>query len=146
MKTIQETVIVNRPVQEVFSFMSNGENGPRFELELVESKRLSGDGGVGTMYRDVRQIMGMRMPANRTVTVYEPNHRFQLRSALGPMQAEGTVLIEPAAGSAKVTTMLTVKGSGPFQLLEPLFARILHRQMKLNVQQLKKVLETDSTL
>ena len=50
MPQAQHTVTINRPVDAVFAFVADGEKCPQWRPGVLDIKRVSGDGGVGTRY------------------------------------------------------------------------------------------------
>ncbi len=55
MATFENTVRIRRPIEEVFGFLSQFENVPKWNYAIVETRMVSeGPVGVGTIYRQVR--------------------------------------------------------------------------------------------
>jgi hypothetical protein len=45
------TVVIDRPIEEVFDFLADGENDPKFSPRVLEIKKTTdGPPGVGTVY------------------------------------------------------------------------------------------------
>ena len=46
------TAVIDRPIEEVFAFLADGENDPKFSPRVLEiSKATDGPPGVGTRYK-----------------------------------------------------------------------------------------------
>ncbi len=76
MPTIEHSVVIDRPVADVFAFLADFENRSKFESDVVEAERTTdGDIGVGATFREVRKVMGWR-----TVTVHEIRRISALRA------------------------------------------------------------------
>ncbi len=55
---VERTFIVNRPIDEVFDYLSDFENTKEWDPGTLETTRTDGDGGLGTMYRNRSSFMG----------------------------------------------------------------------------------------
>jgi hypothetical protein len=53
--TFENTVLIARPIEDVFAFLSDLENVPKWNYAIVETRKVSeGPIGVGTTYQQVR--------------------------------------------------------------------------------------------
>ncbi|MBF8283384.1 MAG: hypothetical protein HW378_2299 [Anaerolineales bacterium] len=41
MVKLEQSIMINRPVEEVWKFMSNWENGPKWDCGVVEARQIS---------------------------------------------------------------------------------------------------------
>lgn len=55
---VERTFIVNRPIDEVFDYLSDFENTERWDPGTLETKRTGGDGGLGTTYWNRSEFAG----------------------------------------------------------------------------------------
>jgi len=77
MVKVEVSTVINRPVGEVFDFVTNPVNNPKWQDGLVESRLASSDPmGVGAQIIDVRKFLGRDMESKLEVTVFESNKRF----------------------------------------------------------------------
>ena len=52
MTTFENTVLIARPIEDVFAFLSDLENVPKWNYSIVETRKVSeGPIGVGTTYQ-----------------------------------------------------------------------------------------------
>lgn len=143
MLNIEASTIINRPVADVFAFMSNFENNPKWEKNFVEARRLSADPiGVGTAFQCVLQVPGQRSESRFEITAYEPNRKIGFR-ADRPAQAKpaGSILFESVGDGTKVTVLPRPEMSGFFRLMEPLMAGYIKKQNETHLNNLKQLLE-----
>jgi hypothetical protein len=71
---------------EVFGFLSDFENIPKWNYAIVETHKVSeGPVGVGTSYRQVRSVPS-RGEEHFEVTVYNPPRQLEIRGQLGSSQ------------------------------------------------------------
>ena len=87
MQTFENTVTIQRPTDEVFAFLADFENIPRWNYAIEETKKASaGPVGVGTRYRQTRSVPS-RSVEGFEVTVFEPARRLAMHGQIGPFQA-----------------------------------------------------------
>ena len=139
---IEYSVVINRPVEEVFSFMGNVENNPLWVSGVLETKLTSpGPMAPGTTGTDVRQFLGRRMESTWEVTEHETNVKSSFKVTSGPVPFEGTWSYEAAAGGTRVTFVAEGEPGGFFRLAEPIVGRIAKRQIQNDHDNLKDLLE-----
>ena len=140
---IENSVVINRPIDEVFEFMANSENDPQWSSGAQEVIKTSeGPTGVGTTYTTVSRFLGRRLEATVEYTAYEPNKRLAGKATSGPILFQFENTFEPAAeGGTKVTVSSEGDVGGFFKLAEPLVARMLQRQVDTDTANLKDLLE-----
>ena len=82
--TFENTVMIRRPTAEVFAFLADFENIPRWNYAIVETHKTSqGPIGVGTIYQQVRSVPS-RSEEQFELTAYDPPRRLAIRGQLGP--------------------------------------------------------------
>jgi carbon monoxide dehydrogenase subunit G len=74
------TVKVDRPVEEVFDFLADGENDPKFSPRVVEiAKKTDGAPGKGTIYASTVKDAGMKSTREFELTEFERPTRIRWR-------------------------------------------------------------------
>ena len=136
-------VTIARPPEEVFAFVADGTNGPRWRPALLDVSQVSGD-GVGTEYRQgVKGPMGRRVPADYRVTAYEPGRLLSFDVTAGPVRPRGRYELSPApSGGTRLRFTLECELGGAKKLL---MGRSVERAMRSevgNLERLKAVLES----
>ena len=77
-------VTIERPVHDVFAFVADPVNVPKWNYAIVETRKTSdGPVGVGTTYRQTRSLP-TRSEETIRITELVPDRRFALRGDLGP--------------------------------------------------------------
>ena len=142
MKRIEVSVVINRPIEEVFAYVTNLENDTQWQSSVLESG-LVGEGplGVGTKTREVRKFMGRRLESVAEVTAYEPNAKIAFKSTSGPVQYEASYTFEPVDAGTKVTIVGEADTGGFFKLAEGLVVRQFEKEMQTALAALKDILE-----
>jgi len=114
----KNSVIIRRPISEVFAFVADGENASKWRSEhLLDIAHVSGT-GVGTVYRQgVKGPGGRRIGADYELTAYEPNRRLAFKTIAGPVRPNGEFLFEETSDGTKVTLSLDAELTGIKKLL-----------------------------
>jgi uncharacterized protein YndB with AHSA1/START domain len=75
---IGATVTIDRPIEEVFAFLADGENDRKFSKRIVEiEKSTDGPPGVGTVYASTAKDGGIKAKHEFELTGFEPNSRIR---------------------------------------------------------------------
>ena len=138
---IQASVTINRPLEEVFRFMTNHQNALQWQSGLLEARVTNDVVGVGKTWVDVVQFLGRRIEIASELTEFEPLRVVGFKSTSGPIPLEGRYAFEPDGAGTKVTFTLQGEAGGFFKLAEPIVARSTQRQWETNLANLKDLLE-----
>jgi uncharacterized membrane protein len=137
------SVIINRPVEAVFAFVSNPENSPKWGSGILEVEITSaGVDGVGATARTRRQFPGKQVEFQWQVTAYEPNRLMVVNSTSGPLSMQVRYDFE-SVPDHKTRLRFTLKGkaSGFFKLAESLVSRQAQKELEADFLRLKDLLE-----
>jgi len=141
MPSAENSIVVNKPRSEVFSFVANHENDPKWRPGVLDIARAAGE-GQGAVYRQgVKGPMGHRISADFEVTAYEENSHIAFRTLGGPVQPEGAYRFEDADDGTRVTFSLSANLRGPQKLMAPMVAGSIRSQVAA-LENLKRVLES----
>jgi uncharacterized protein YndB with AHSA1/START domain len=139
----EKTITINRPIEEVFAYVSDLQNGPEWQNGLVEARRITeGPLGVGTKFTDVRKFPGGKLESVVQCTTYEPNKKVVFKTITGSWPFEDTWIFESTAEGTRLTDRLDLHTSGWMRLVVPLVASGLRRDMDANIGILKNMLES----
>ena len=133
-----------RPPEEVFAYITNFENNPKWQ-QGMKSCKFTSDGpfGVGTTYDQVASFLGKTIETKFEVTEYEPNQmvRFVSRQSTIPLRIMRSV--EPIAGGTHVHAIIEGEPTGFwFKLFGPLLDYMLTRSVNRDYAKLKHLLES----
>jgi len=138
----EKRIVINRPVEEVFAYVGDQRNGPKWQSGLVEVRLMTdGPPGVGTRHTFVRNFMGRKMEAANEYIAYEPDKRITFKTTSGPVPLEASYLFESTAAGTKLTSKIDMQAAGLSRLVEPLIAAGLRREMRVALAKLKYLLE-----
>ncbi len=143
---IEVSAVINRPIEEVFAYVSDMTNHTRWNSELVELKKTSeGPVGVGTTYTSEIKLLGRRLEGTFEILEYEPSHKIALKTSAGPISIVSDVFtFEPVASGTKLTHVVEGETGGFFRLAEPVVVRLIQRQWETNFAVLKELLEAQA--
>src|SRR5919205_1661360 len=101
MISIERTLTIHRPVDEVFAYLCDVGHGPQFISGQREAHQTSpGQMGIGTTFATQSRLL--RRNTTHEVTEYEPNRRLAWKATSG-VPATTTWTFEPSGPSTRVT-------------------------------------------
>jgi hypothetical protein len=147
MVTVETQIEIARSAADVFAFVSDQTNAPRWQSGLMEVQRLTpGPIGAGTEHRFVRRFAGRRIESRNRFTAFEPERfvAFDIPSGSG-VAGRASYLVEPTGvASSRLTSQVQLGFSGLGRLLEPLLVRVLRRDSERDERTLKALLEAEA--
>lgn len=140
---LEESVDIDRPVEEVFKYVSDVGNYPQWMAHVLEvRKHTPGAPQRSEGFVVAIKSVGRRFETPYERTSYEPDRRCTDRAVGGPIpdQRWHSVFRE-VPGGTRFTRAVEVESRGLLRLLEPLQRRAAGRQLKKDLQTLKQVVE-----
>jgi uncharacterized protein YndB with AHSA1/START domain len=122
----EATVVIDRPIEEVFAFLADGENDPKFSPRVLEiAKTTDGPPGVGTVYASTVKDAGMKTKREFKLTEFEAPTRIRWTEVSKNLVTapEGGYDLAPEGGGTRVTIYNVLEGHGPGKLIAPLALR-----------------------
>ncbi|HEX7538114.1 MAG TPA: SRPBCC family protein [Dermatophilaceae bacterium] len=130
---LQRTVIVEKPLEKVFAYLSDFTTTTEWDPGTVETVRASGDGGFGTEYLNTWTFAGRETWLTYVVEDLVPNRHIALRGENKTVIAHDSMVFREKNDDAGVTSTevtytadFTFKGIArliaPF--LKPAFTRL----------------------
>ena len=117
MPEARRQVTIRRPASDVFDFIADGLNGPKWRSGVLDIAHVSGS-GVGAIYKQgVKGPGGRRIDADYRVTTYEPNSRLEFEAIAGPVRPRGQYVLEEVDGATRLTFALHAELGGIKTLL-----------------------------
>jgi hypothetical protein len=142
MSTIERSIVIERPVGEVWDFVQDASKDAMWQTTLVESQVLTeGPRGVGTQVQEIRRFLGVQIPMTLEVTEFDPERKSSLKAVSGGIPLSGSYHLEPLDGGTKLTVTGQLEAHRLFKLAEPVFARMTSRELEASLGHLKDLLE-----
>lgn len=116
----ENRVEINRPPAEVFKFIADLCNEPRYVPNVLETKKISdGPAGVGAKYREVTRVMfGRKAVATYEITQYDPPTTFAFRGTSGRSSFRGRWIIEATDDGSLAKFTAEAKLAWPMRYME----------------------------
>jgi carbon monoxide dehydrogenase subunit G len=117
---VTEVIDVPRPLQESFAYVADFTTVVEWDPGIHESRRVSGEGGVGTVYEVQAEFRGKTMPFTYTVTAFEENERIVLDGVGEKASSLDTIVFEAGAGGGtRITYSADFELKGVLRVAEP---------------------------
>jgi len=141
MITVEKTVHINKPLEEVFAYTSNFDNTTKWQGG-VESVEIDGEANtVGGKYTEVRKFLGKEMKTTLKITAFEKNAKWAAKALNGPVPYEVVSTFESENGGTKVFTRVEAEPSGFFKLAQGAVQSQLDKSLEEDLQRLKEQVE-----
>lgn len=141
----QTSVRIERPIDEVFAYVSEPENFPRWNSAVrTVRKTSSGEHPVGATYSMTRQLPSGQAENDLEITAYERPREFAIRTLSGPTPFAYRYAFSPSDEGTLVELDAEVELPGAVALVEPLARRAVKRGVDDNFASLKDTLERRS--
>ena len=142
MVKLEHSVTINRPVSEVFAYLTDVTNLPEWQGGTIDVRpETEGATSVGSRFTQVLKFLGRRLESTLEVTEYEPDRRFSLRTLSGPVPFTVRHTLEPSDGATRIDVVGEGEPGGFFRMAEPLVARQAKRMFEHDFATLKDLLE-----
>jgi uncharacterized protein YndB with AHSA1/START domain len=120
------TTVIDRPIEEVFAYLADGTNDPKFSARVLEiAKTTDGPTGVGTIYKSTVKDAGVKTQREIEITEFEPPTKIRW-AELSKNQitaSEGGYDLVPEGNGTRVTIYNVLDGHGIGKLFTPLALR-----------------------
>ncbi len=145
MGRFEESVTINRPIEDVFAYATDIKNWPQWHETILESEQTSqGEMGVGTTFKGKSRMEGRTMEFTGKITEYDPPKRdgkvMDYMSAI----INNTLTFTPTDGSTQFILVYDVTVRGMAKLMSGRINKGVHEELQQAVSKLKTVLESQS--
>lgn len=139
---IRGDIVINRAVDDVFDFVADERNEPRYNPHMRSAEKISlGPIGVGTRFRAQVVTMGRPLDMDIEFTGYDRPHRLESATHMSSMDVHGSLTFDPVPGGTRMCWSWVTHLRGVFLLMGP-FAMIVGRRQERGIWAgLKRVLE-----
>jgi hypothetical protein len=143
---LEATILIHRPAEDIFTFINNPDNHPKFVPGMFEFKKMSPGPieKVGTSIQGARRFLGWRIELPYEITEYQPCTRLGMKGALGPIAFRDGYVLEPLGPNTRVKFWLEPALAGLMKLARPAVSFFGRTHAHETLTNLKKVLETST--
>jgi hypothetical protein len=143
MARIEGEIVVDRPVAEVFDFVADERNEPRYNPRMLSAELVSGQPiGPGSRFRAELKTLRRTMPMIIEFTDFDRPRRLASSTHSSMMDTTGELTFEPVAHGTLMRWSWDVRPRGPLRLIPALLGLIGRRQEQGIWGNLKRLLET----
>jgi uncharacterized protein YndB with AHSA1/START domain len=141
-------IVINRPIEEVWKFLTDFENYPNWHKGMAEARQTSeGPTGPGTTVKVVAKVLGQHA-MKLVITNFEPNKkiawRVEARPLTGAAGYAAGYTFESVQGGTRVFKYIEGDFAGIFRLLDPMLNRPLSKiEIETELSNAKRLLETE---
>ena len=143
MSRIVNSVVIDRPIEDVFAVLTDVEKtGVWFPGEVKEHWTSPPPHGVGSTRHAVAKVFGMRTENDAVAIEYDPPHRAAM-AGTSPNAPFVTALdFRPEGSVTRVDVTTDLNFQGAQRLLGPVFSRLMARQWGKGLLTLKRLMES----
>lgn len=139
---IEESIEIERPIEEVFAFVSNLANSPHWQNALLMVRKTTPEPlGVGTRFTFVRDFQGQKVAADNVFTRFIPNELVEFETTSGPIMVRSAYLFARTPGGSKVTSRLEMHAEELMGNANPALAAEIREELIAEFGVLKTLLE-----
>jgi carbon monoxide dehydrogenase subunit G len=121
---IQRTVETTAAPAAVFAYLSDFSNTTEWDPGTITTERVEGDGGVGTVYRNVSEFNGKKSELRYEVVELVPERRFALEGEGKAAHADDLMELEALPdGGTRVTYTADIRFKGALKVAEPFLGK-----------------------
>ena len=138
------TTTIDRPIDEVFAFLADGENDPKFSPRVLEiSRTTSGPPGVGTVYASTVKDGGVKTKREFEYTAFDAPTRIRWteRSKNPIVVPEGGYDLVAEGNRTRVTIFNELEGRGFGKLILGFALRAARKDADSFAQRIKDAVE-----
>jgi uncharacterized protein YndB with AHSA1/START domain len=135
------TIHLNKPVEQVFAFLTDTNKLLTWQSNLIKSEPLTeGPLRTGSRFREVRRINNKEEEIQAEITALEPNKRLETKTVTKP-EAMVSYVLDPEQGGTRLSYKFVLNTSGVMRLMEPIMANAIKKGSETDFETLKRILE-----
>ena len=121
---ISRTVETTAAPAAVYAYLSDFANTTEWDPGTIETTRVSGDGGVGTVYKNISEFNGNRSELTYETVDLVPEKRIALKGEGKAVHADDLMELSPTAGGGtRVDYTADIRFKGALKLAEPFLGK-----------------------
>jgi uncharacterized protein YndB with AHSA1/START domain len=140
---VEGNVEINRPLEQVWKFLTSVDNASKWDSGILEAHQTSdGPVGLGTTLEAVRDMGGKRRSMNVKVTEYDPIKRVAWTIDAGIGTGKSIYTFESAGSATKLSKTSQLELKGLYNLLTPILRRRFNKsEIEHDLETIKRSVE-----
>ncbi len=127
MSTVTRTVRTQASPQQVYDYLSDFTTTEEWDPGTVTTERVSGDGGVGTVYKNTSKFLGNETELTYTTIDLETGTLVRMRGENKTVTATDTIRITPDGTGSQVEYTAEFEWHGAARLATPILVPALKK-------------------
>ena len=142
MARAEQSIFVERPIQEVFAYLTDLDHVPDWQTNVL-FLQLDSSGGMrsGARLIELRKFLGRKVESVVEVTAYEPPLRYTTRVQSGPIPFEIANVFSESDGGTRIDAVVEGEPGRFFGLIEWRVVKAVERELYNSLATLKDILE-----
>jgi len=145
MLTVENSVVINKPVEQVWNFLTDFKNTPKWDIGVLQTRQTSeGPAGLGTTFQNIGPFLGKTAIREYKVTEYEVNNKVTVKLMTPSKSIQNAVVcyvFKPTKNGTKLTFMGSVEFRGFFRLIQPILLQRAKKDGEGDLSNLKNLIE-----
>jgi uncharacterized protein YndB with AHSA1/START domain len=138
----EESIFVERPVEEVFAYLTDLERVPEWQTNVLFLQlQSSGSLRPGAQLVELRKFLGRKVESVVEVTEFEPPHRYTIKVQSGPIPFEISNVLSESGGGTRLDASVEGEPGRFFGLVEWRVVKAVERELWNSLATLKDILE-----
>lgn len=135
----ENSITIDRPVEDVFAFVADGMNGPLWRPAIIDIAPMPGKTNA---YKQGLKGPGGRIDGDYEITESKPNELIKFQVTAGPARPNGTYQFEALGlSSTRLTFILDFEPKGLARLMDPMITASMRAEVA-TLANLKTYLES----
>lgn len=147
MADFRSSVVIHKPVEEVFHYVVSMENVHELMPNVVKmEKQMEGPLKAGTIFLETRLISGRNIQAEVEMTEYTENRSFATKTNSNGLITEYQYHFHPVEEGTQVDLEATITTTGlKMRLTKPILVKMIKREDGNQLVYLKEMFEQDKS-
>lgn len=139
----ENQITIHKPISEVYEFVADGLNNPKWRAAVISIQLAGGNAGeVGAEYaQTLKGPGGRQIQGDYRITKAESNKEINFVVIAGPARPEGRYLFEALPDGTKVSFSLDLQPKGLMKFMNGMITKTMEAEVG-NLATLKQVLES----
>jgi len=150
MTTYNSSVVINRPIEEVFDTATCLRSCVNWQTSMVRAEKdATGPAEVGAKYNHEVKFMGLNIEAHPVIRAIEAPRRFVFGDDTTFIPYEVTYSFDPVEGGTRFTARIESGSGGPALIkgiARSVFEKPFNRQVQSDMEALKDLMEAGATV
>ncbi len=143
MATVTSSIVINRPIEDVFAVLTDVEQTRKwFPGDVEEHWTSPPPHGVGSTRHAVVRMFGRRTENDAVTTEYEPPHRATMAGTTPNASFVATLTFASEPGGTRVVVTTDFKLRGAMRILGPVVVTVYGRGWDRGLANLKEMMES----